>query len=59
MYLLLPLGMVPLKENGTGRCYPGPNKWTPDAYQWGTTGHILVSDKSRMVPGADDVRVEN
>ena len=29
---------------------------TLDAYQWDTTRHILVSDKSRKVPGADDIR---
>lgn len=29
-----------------------------DAYQWDTTRHILVSDRSRKAPGTDDVRWE-
>ena len=30
-----------------------------NAYRLDTVRHILVSDKSRRVPGADDVRVWN
>ena len=59
IYLVLVLGMVPLKEGKTGRCHAGPNKWTPDAYQWDTRRHILVSDKSRKVSGTDHVRDGN
>ena len=58
LYLVFPLGMVPWREKRpeSVRCHPGPNTRTLDAYQWDTTRHILVSDKSRRVPGADDVR---
>ena len=59
LYLLLLLGMVPLKGNWTGRCHPGPNNWALNAYRWGTTRDILVSDKSRRVSGTDDVRAGN